>query len=90
MPYADPDQRTVRRQVLREGLTLAVGGLALGVVGAYALGRAMQRTLFAIGAINMPVSLSVGAVLLTSALLACYAPARRASRVDPMIALRQE
>jgi len=83
-------QRTVRRQILCEGLTLAVGGLALGVVGAYALGRAMQSTLFGIGAINVPVSLSVGAVLLTSALLACYVPARRASRVDPMIALRRE
>jgi putative ABC transport system permease protein len=83
-------QQTVLRQILREGLMLAVGGLALGVVGAYALGRAMQSTLFGIGAINVPVSLSVGAVLLTSALLACYVPARRASRVDPMIALRRE
>jgi putative ABC transport system permease protein len=82
--------RTVRRQILREGLTVAVGGLALGVAGAYALGRAMQSTLFGIGAINVPVWLSVGAVLLTSALLACYVPARRASSVDPMIALRQE
>jgi putative ABC transport system permease protein len=80
----------VRRQILREGLTLAAGGLAGGVVGAYALGRAMQSTLFGIEAINVPVLLGVGAVLLASALLACYVPARRASAIDPMIALRQE
>ena len=83
-------QRDVRRQILREGLMLAVAGLALGVVGAYALGRAMQSTLFGIGTINVSVLVSVGAVLLASALLACYVPARRASSVDPIIALRQE
>jgi putative ABC transport system permease protein len=83
-------QRLVRRQILREGLTLAAGGLAVGVVGAYTLGRAMQSTLFGTGSINVPVLLAVGAVLLASALVACYVPARRASAVDPMIALRQE
>jgi putative ABC transport system permease protein len=80
----------VRRQILREGLTLAAGGLAIGVVGAYSLGRAMQSTLFGVGGINVPVLLAVGAVLLTSALLACYLPARRASAVDPIVALRHE
>jgi putative ABC transport system permease protein len=83
-------QAHVRRQILREGLMLAGGGLALGVVGAYALGRAMQSTLFGTGAMNPLVLLSVGAVLLASALVASYVPARRASAVDPMIALRQE
>lgn len=83
-------QADVRRQILGEGLTLAAGGLALGAAGAYLLGRAMHSTLFGVGAINVPVMLGVGAVLLASALLACYVPARRASAVDPMIALRQE
>jgi putative ABC transport system permease protein len=83
-------QGHVRRQVLREGATLSAGGLMLGVAGAYALGRAMQSTLFGTGAMNVPVLLAVSAVLLASALLACYVPARRASAVDPMIALRQE
>jgi putative ABC transport system permease protein len=83
-------QTTVRRQILSEGLTLAVGGLALGAMGAYGLGRAMLATLFGVGTINVPVMLGVGTVLLASALLACYVPARRASAVDPMIALRQE
>jgi putative ABC transport system permease protein len=83
-------QADVRLQVLREGLTLAGGGLALGLAGAYALGRAMQSTLYGIGALSLPVLLAVGLVLLASALVACYVPARRASAVDPMIALRQE
>ena len=83
-------ERLVRRQILREGLALAAGGLAVGVVGAYALGRAMQSTLFGVGAINVPVLVGVSTVLLASALLACYVPARRASAVDPMTALRQE
>ncbi|OLE85160.1 MAG: hypothetical protein AUF76_01560 [Acidobacteria bacterium 13_1_20CM_2_65_9] len=80
----------VRRQILREGATLSAGGLVLGVAGAYALGRAMQSTLFGTGAMNVPVLLAVSAVLLASALVACYVPARRASTVDPMIALRHE
>jgi len=83
-------QGHVRRQILREGATLSAGGLMLGVAGAYALGRAMQSTLFGTGAMNVPVLLAISAVLLASALLACYVPARRASAVDPMISLRQE
>jgi len=80
----------VQLQVLREGLTLAARGLALGLAGAYALGRAMQRTLYGTGALSFPVLLGVGMLLLRAALVACFAPARRASAVDPMIALRQE
>lgn len=83
-------QGEVRLQVLREGLTLAVTGLILGLAGAYALGRAMQSTLYGTGALSLPVLLAVGLVLLAAALVACYVPARRASSVDPMIALRQE
>jgi putative ABC transport system permease protein len=83
-------QGHVRRQILSEGLRLSAGGLTLGAAGAYALGRAMQSTLFGTGAMNAPVLVGVSAALLTSALLACYVPARRASAVDPMIALRQE
>jgi putative ABC transport system permease protein len=83
-------QGHVQRQILRKGATLSAGGLMLGMAGAYALGRAMQSTLFATGAMNVLVLLGVSAVFLASALLACYVPARRASTVDPMIALRQE
>jgi putative ABC transport system permease protein len=84
------EQGLVRRQILREGALLAAGGLILGIAGAYTLGRAMQSTLFGTGALNLPVLFGVSAMLMTSALAACYVPARRASAVDPMIALRQE
>jgi putative ABC transport system permease protein len=79
----------VRLQILREGATLATGGLVLGLAGAYALGRAMQAMLFGTGALSVPVVLVAGLVLLGAALVACYVPARRASAVDPLIALRQ-
>jgi len=80
----------VRLHILREGLTLAAVGLALGLGGAYAIGRAMQSTLYGTDALSLPVLLGVGLVLLGAALVACYAPARRASAVDPMIVLRRE
>jgi putative ABC transport system permease protein len=61
----------------------------LGLVGAYALGRTMQSMLFGTGALSLPVVFVTGLVLLGTALAACYLPARRASTVDPLIALRQ-
>jgi putative ABC transport system permease protein len=79
----------VRLQILREGATLATVGLILGLMGAYVLGRTMQSMLFGTGALNLPVILATGLVLLGTALAACYVPARRASAVDPLIALRQ-
>jgi putative ABC transport system permease protein len=85
---AGPTQ--VRLHILREGLTLAAVGLVLGLAGAYALGRAMQSTLYGTDALSLPVLFVVGLVLLGAALVACYMPARRASAVDPMIVLRQE
>ena len=83
-------QAHVRREIMQEGLVLAACGLVAGVAGAYALGRAMQSTLFGTGAMNAPVLVAVSAVLLASAMLACYVPARRASAVDPMVALRRD
>jgi putative ABC transport system permease protein len=79
----------VRLQILREGATLATVGLIVGLMGAYVLGRTMQSMLFATGALNLPVVLATGLVLLGTALAACYVPARRASVVDPLIALRE-
>jgi putative ABC transport system permease protein len=83
-------QADVRLQVMREGLVLVASGFALGLVGAYVLGRAMQSMLYGTGALNVPVLFGVSLVLFAVALAACYLPARRASAVDPMIALRQE
>ena len=82
-------QRVVN-MVLREGLFLAVGGLVLGFIGAYFVGRAMRSTLFGVGTIDLSAFCAVGAILLLSALIACYVPARRAAAVDPMRALRIE
>ena len=79
----------VRRQILREGATLATIGLVLGLAGSYVLGRTMQSMLFGTGALNLPVVVATGLVLVGTALAACYLPARRASAVDPLIALRQ-
>jgi putative ABC transport system permease protein len=81
-------QAQVRQQVLNEGVTLAAGGLLLGLAGAYLLGQAMRSTLYGTAAMSLPVMLAAGVLLLGAAALACYLPARRASRVDPMIALR--
>jgi predicted permease len=81
-------QAQVRLQFLREGLMLAAGGLVLGLAGAYLLGRAMQSTLYGTGAMSLPVVMAAGFLLLAAALVACYLPARSASRVDPMVALR--
>ena len=78
------------RLVLREGATLALFGLGLGLGGAYLVGRAMQSTLYGVSALDVRAITAVAVVLLAAALLACYVPARRASRVDPMTALRDE
>ena len=84
------EQMRVRLEVLREGVTLAGVGLVVGLAGAYALGRAMQSALVGTQALSVPVVAVAGLVLLGVAVVACYVPARRASAVDPMIALRQE
>ncbi len=76
--------------VLREGMTLAATGLAVGLAGAWFVGRAMKSVLYGTGVIDSTSLAAVAAVLLVSAFLACWFPARRATAVDPMIALRQE
>jgi putative ABC transport system permease protein len=76
--------------VLREGVLLALIGLGLGLGGAYLVGRAMQATLYGVSALDAGAFSAVAIVLIAAALLACYFPARRASRVDPMVALRDE
>ncbi|MGH9488798.1 MAG: FtsX-like permease family protein, partial [Terriglobales bacterium] len=83
-------RRQVMRLVVRLGVALAVAGIALGLAGAFAATRALGSILFGIGAMD-PLTLSaVGAVLLLVALASCWLPARRATRVDPMVALRYE
>jgi putative ABC transport system permease protein len=76
--------------VMREGLMLAGIGLALGFVGAYFVGRAMQSMLFGVAALDVSAFCAVGLLLLIAALVACYFPARRAAAIEPMQALRTE
>jgi len=80
----------VMKLVLGEGLRLVVIGLALGVAGAFALTRSLSSLLYGVGAGDPLTFAGVAAVLALVALAACAVPARRAMRVDPMLALRQE
>ncbi|HKD60929.1 MAG TPA: FtsX-like permease family protein [Terracidiphilus sp.] len=89
-PALGATRERVVRMILREGIVLAACGLVLGLIGAYFVGRAMRSTLFGVGTIDVSAFSAVGAVLLLSALVACYFPARRAAAVEPMKALRIE
>jgi putative ABC transport system permease protein len=84
------DRARVIRMVVREGILLACIGSVLGLVGAYFVGRAMRSMLFGVGALDFTAFAAVALVLLASALLACYLPARRAASVHPMQVLRTE
>jgi putative ABC transport system permease protein len=80
----------VRRMVVRQGMLLALIGVFFGVASGLALTRVMQSLLFGVKPWD-PLMFAVTAILLALvALLACYIPARRASRVDPLVALRHE
>jgi putative ABC transport system permease protein len=80
----------VLRQVLRQGMTLVAIGIVIGILGAAAVTQLMKSLLFGTNA-NDPVTfIVVASVLWAVALMACYIPARRATKVDPMVALRYE
>jgi len=80
----------IRRQVLGDGARLIAVGLGLGVVGAAGLGLVLRNQLFGVDSIDPPSLAIVVAALAAIALLACWLPARRATRIDPAIALRDE
>jgi putative ABC transport system permease protein len=82
--------RQVLRLVLREGLLLALAGLVLGLIGTYFVGRVMASVLYGVTAIDPPAVSAVAVLLLVAAVLACYVPAHRATRVDPLVALRHD
>jgi ABC-type antimicrobial peptide transport system permease subunit len=78
------------RMIILEGLKLSLTGLVLGLVGALWLGQTGSSLLFGVTATD-PLTFTTVSLLLTAvATAACYFPARRAMKVDPMVALRQE
>jgi ABC-type antimicrobial peptide transport system permease subunit len=80
---------SILRLVLREGAVLVAIGLAVGIAGARALRQIIASQLYGVGALDPVVLGTVAAVLSTAAFVACLAPARRASRVNPVVALAQ-
>jgi len=81
--------RQVSRLVLRQGVALALGGVVLGGAGAYWLTRLLGKLLFGVTATDPLTFFGVAGLLTVIAALACYVPARRAARVDPLLAMRE-
>jgi predicted permease len=84
------DRTDVLKLVVREGLTLTVIGIVLGLVVSVGLGLVLSQVLYGVKPVDVGVFGGVTALLLAVAALACYLPARRATRVDPLVALRAE
>lgn len=82
--------RNVVRLVLRQGLAMTLGGVAIGIVLSIAAGRVLQRLVAGAPSLEPVIIIAMVSVLITAALLASYIPARRAGKVDPMVALRCE
>ena len=80
----------VMKMILRQGMTLTAAGLALGAVAAFALTRLMSSLLFGVAPTDPATFAVIAALVAGVALLACYVPARRATRADPITALRYE
>jgi ABC-type antimicrobial peptide transport system permease subunit len=76
--------------VLGQGLKMTLAGVVIGFGGAFALTRLMTSLLFGVAARDPATFVAVSALLVLVTLLACYFPARRAMKVDPMVALRYE
>jgi putative ABC transport system permease protein len=84
------ERRDILRMVLRHGSLMAAAGVGLGLTVALGLARLITSLLFQVSATDPPTFSVVPVVLIAVALLACYVPARRATRVDPLVALRYQ
>ena len=82
--------RQVLLLVLKQGLMLTIVGVVLGLAAASALTRLLSGMLFGVGTVDMTTFTTISVLLIVVSLLACYLPARRAMRIDPLSALRYE
>jgi predicted permease len=82
--------RDIRRVIIRRGAGLAFVGIGIGTAGAFALTKLLSSLLYAVKPTDPLTFTGVAGILALTALLACYIPARRAMRLDPMVALRHE
>ncbi len=80
----------VRWQVLRQGLLLTVSGLVIGLAGSYASAQALSSLLFGITPGDLTTFAVAATLLMATAVIACLVPSSRATRVDPVVALRAE
>jgi putative ABC transport system permease protein len=84
------EPRDILRLILGHGVALAATGAVIGVCGAFWLTRVMQSLLFSVSTTDPRTFVAVPTLLVLVALVACYIPARRATKIDPMVALRCE
>jgi predicted permease len=84
------ERRGILVMVLRQGLELTVAGSVLGMIAAFALTRVMASLLFGVSATDVTTFVAVPVILVATAMIASYIPALRATRVDPVVALRDE
>jgi putative ABC transport system permease protein len=80
----------ILKLIITRGMTLTAIGIVVGIAGAYGLTRALRSLLFGVGTLDIAIFVIVPIVFGVIALLACFFPARKASQVDPLIALRYE
>ncbi|HKQ92749.1 MAG TPA: FtsX-like permease family protein [Blastocatellia bacterium] len=82
--------RDVMKIVMKQGMRLTFFGIGIGLIGGFALARLMKSLLFGVSASDPLTFAAVAALLVSVAMAACYIPARRAMKVDPVVALRCE
>ena len=83
-------KRTILQWVLKQGLVLIAAGVAVGLIGAFVATRLLRTMLFEVGPTDLATYVGLALLLTAVALIACYIPARRATKVDPLVALRNE
>jgi ABC-type antimicrobial peptide transport system permease subunit len=81
---------SILADTIRDGMVLVVTGVIVGTIAAFSLRRVFQALLYEVSLTDLATVVPVIVLLVSAGLLACYLPARRASRVDPIVALRME